>query len=106
MTMVAAWIRAETGVGPSMASGSHTYNGSWADLPAAPSSNSNPIAVAVPAASPPAPSSTSSKPKVPKCANTSISATMNPTSPTRLTTKAFFPAAAALSFSNQNEISR
>ena len=34
--MVAAWIRAETGVGPSMASGSQTYSGTWADLPVAP----------------------------------------------------------------------
>lgn len=35
-TIVAAWIRAETGVGPSMASGSHTCSGNWADLPTAP----------------------------------------------------------------------
>ncbi len=34
--MVAAWIRALTGVGPSMASGSQTCSGNWADLPAAP----------------------------------------------------------------------
>ena len=31
--MVAAWISADTGVGPAMASGSHTKSGSWADLP-------------------------------------------------------------------------
>src|SRR3989337_2674364 len=36
VTMVAAWISAETGVGPSMASGSQTYSGSWADFPVAP----------------------------------------------------------------------
>src|SRR3990172_11476714 len=36
VTMVAAWMRAETGVGPSMASGNQTYSGSWADLPTAP----------------------------------------------------------------------
>ncbi len=34
--MVAAWIRAETGVGPSMASGSQTWSGNCADLAAAP----------------------------------------------------------------------
>ncbi len=34
--MVAAWIRALTGVGPSMASGSQTCSGNWADLPMAP----------------------------------------------------------------------
>ena len=35
-TIVAAWISAEAGVGPSMASGSQSWNGSWADLPATP----------------------------------------------------------------------
>ena len=35
-TIVAAWSNAETGVGPSMASGSHTENGNCADLPKAP----------------------------------------------------------------------
>src|SRR3990172_8583994 len=39
VTMVAAWIRAETGVGPSMASGSQTYSGIWADLPTAPANS-------------------------------------------------------------------
>src|SRR5271170_1297046 len=36
VTMVAAWIRAEIGVGPSIESGSHTCNGNCADLPMAP----------------------------------------------------------------------
>ena len=36
VTIVAAWIRAETGVGPSIASGSQKYSGSWALLPVAP----------------------------------------------------------------------
>src|ERR1035438_9899179 len=48
VTMVAAWINAETGVGPSMASGSQTYRGICADLPAAPTISSRPIAVSVP----------------------------------------------------------
>jgi hypothetical protein len=46
--MVAAWMRAETGVGPSMASGSQTYRGICADLPAAPTRKRRPIAVAIP----------------------------------------------------------
>src|SRR5215212_8075043 len=46
VTMVAAWMRAETGVGPSMASGSQTYNGSWADLPTAPTKRRRAMAVA------------------------------------------------------------
>jgi len=36
VTLVAAWIRAETGVGPSLASGSHVCSPTWADLPTAP----------------------------------------------------------------------
>ncbi len=32
-TIVAAWSSAETGVGPSIASGSQTWSGNWADLP-------------------------------------------------------------------------
>src|SRR5512136_608177 len=44
VTIVAAWIRAETGVGPAMASGSHMYNGNWADLPVTPSSMNRVIA--------------------------------------------------------------
>src|SRR6185312_7042175 len=36
VTMVAAWIRAEIGVGPSIESGSHTCRGTCADLPMAP----------------------------------------------------------------------
>src|ERR1700761_2108562 len=36
VTMVAAWIRAEMGVGPSMKSGSQMCSGTCADLPMAP----------------------------------------------------------------------
>src|ERR1700732_4903037 len=36
VTMVAAWISAEIGVGPSIESGNQTCNGNWADLPIAP----------------------------------------------------------------------
>jgi NADH-quinone oxidoreductase subunit L len=36
VTMVAAWIKADTGVGPSMASGSQVCNPNWADFPIAP----------------------------------------------------------------------
>src|ERR1700682_3950388 len=36
VTMVAAWINAEIGVGPSMESGSQTCRGTCADLPMAP----------------------------------------------------------------------
>src|SRR6185437_14357835 len=46
VTIVAAWMRADTGVGPAMASGSHTYSGICADLPQHPSSKNRVIAVA------------------------------------------------------------
>ena len=43
-TMVAAWMSALTGVGPSMASGSQTWRGTWPDLPAAPQKMRMPMA--------------------------------------------------------------
>ena len=43
--MVAAWISADTGVGPAMASGSQTYSGIWADLPAMPRNSASPIQI-------------------------------------------------------------
>ena len=48
VTMVAAWISAETGVGPSMASGSQVWSGHWADLAAAPTKRRMPITVTSP----------------------------------------------------------
>src|SRR3954469_19621096 len=39
VTIVAAWISAEMGVGPSMESGSQVCSGTWADLPMAPMNN-------------------------------------------------------------------
>jgi hypothetical protein len=36
VTIVAAWINAETGVGPAMASGNQVYKGICADFPVAP----------------------------------------------------------------------
>ena len=50
VTIVAAWIRALTGVGPSIASGSQTCSGNWPLLPHAPSKSNRQIAVATPAA--------------------------------------------------------
>ena len=67
--MVAAWIRAETGVGPSIASGNQVCSGNWPDLPQAPSSSMMPIAAGTPLlALPPAPkcAKTPAKDVVPK----------------------------------------
>ena len=95
MTIVAAWISAETGVGPSMASGSQVCSGNCPLLPAAPSSSSSPMAVAVPAASRSAEPSTPSKVVVPSAANMTKIAMSRPTSPTRLAMNAFLAAVAA-----------
>ena len=66
------------------------------------------MAVAIPTVSSPpwAPSNTVSNPNDPNTEKINMRATMKPTSPTRLTMKAFLPAAAAVSRSNQNEISK
>ena len=47
VTMVAAWISAEIGVGPSIESGSHTCNGTCADLPIAPMNRHTQMMVAI-----------------------------------------------------------
>src|ERR1017187_6284161 len=45
VTMVAAWISAEIGVGPSIESGSQTCNGTCADLHIAPTNSSTQVTV-------------------------------------------------------------
>src|SRR5437588_11031978 len=104
VSIVAAWMSAETGVGPSMASGSQTYNGSCADLPAAPSRRSNTTAVAVAWPRAPAWAKTVTYCREPRLANSRNMATMNPKSPTRLVTNALLAAVAAGGRSNQNEM--
>ena len=95
--MVAAWISADTGVGPAMASGSQTYSGICALFPAAPSMKNNVIAVTKP---PPytnvfgAACMMSVKFRDPTAWKSRNIAIMKPTSPMRLTMKAFFPASA------------
>src|SRR4051812_28389662 len=46
VTIVAAWISADTGVGPAIASGSQMYNGSCALLPQAPTNSISTMTVA------------------------------------------------------------
>ena len=104
--MVAAWMSADTGVGPSIASPSHDCNGTCADLPHAARSNSRPIAVSVPSESRSAAPKTPAYETDPTVANISASASASPMSPTRLTTNAFFAAVAADGLCDQNPISR
>ena len=89
VTMVAAWISAETGVGPSMASGSQLNRGICADLPVAASRSKSTAAVAVP---PPRCDSCPKMPPpgplsywtVPVFSKSRKIATKNPASPMRL----------------------
>jgi hypothetical protein len=107
--MVAAWIRADTGVGPSMASGSQVCSGTWADFAKAPTSTRMRPAVRAPSwvapiclawAKVPRKSSVFEWRKMKNVPSTS------PTSPTTLITKALSPAAVAVVRRYQKEMSR
>src|SRR5439155_1624238 len=110
VTIVAAWMSADTGVGPSIASGSHTYSGIWADLPVAPTNNRSAIVETVPnVVSLPYGTrarAISRKSSVPKWTKASSTPRMKPKSPMRLTMNAFLPASEAVFFSYQNPINR
>ena len=98
--MVAAWISALTGVGPSMASGSHTCSGNCADLPIGPMKTRIPMRAT--RASLPycgMSSESSVKLKVPKVAKIRKKPSMKPKSASRLKRNAFWLARAALSVS-------
>ena len=110
VTIVAAWISAETGVGPSMASGSQTYSGIWADLPVAPMNSSSVATDRTPKPASGGSAATCAarfwKSSVPKVVQSSSIPRMNAKSPMRLTTNAFFPASMADCFWYQKPISR
>ena len=116
VTMVAAWMRAETGVGPSIASGSQVCSRNCADLPIAPmnssrqtmvsASQSTPHRWMVLPAMPGAAAKICSRPTEPVSANRRKMPSAKPKSPTRLTTKALIAAALADGRSYQKPISR
>jgi hypothetical protein len=116
VTIVAAWIRAETGVGPSIASGSQVCSGIWADFPIAPMNSRmqargrlstcqlrNSILAPTTLGALP---NTVPKSSEPKIVNTAKMPRAKPKSPTRLTTKALIAAALAEGRSYQNPINR
>ena len=116
VTIVAAWIRAETGVGPSIASGSQVCSPSWADFPIAPMNSRMQAIVSdgtcqprklivVPTAAGALPN-TVSKSSEPKITNTAKMPSAKPKSPTRLTMKALIAASLAVLRSYQKPISR
>src|SRR5512139_168880 len=104
--MVAAWISADTGVGPAIASPSHDCSGNCADLPHAPSSSISPMAVSVASLARSAPANTPWNVTEPNWANMIMIAMDSPKSPTRLTTNAFLAAAAYSGTYCQNPMSR
>ena len=107
-TIVAAWMSAETGVGPSIASGSQTWSGNWADLPTAPMKRHSAATVMIPglffSTSANGPPVTKASRRLsmfrsplfrPKRIKIPI---MKPKSPIRFVRKAFLQASAALAF--------
>ena len=96
-TIVAECSRAETGVGPTIASGSQAESGSWALLPTAPASMRRAIAVTVPGPiRPPSTAPTSASTSVvPTAASARSQPSRRPTSPIRVIRNALAAAAAA-----------
>jgi hypothetical protein len=94
--MVAACIRDDTGVGPAMASGSHTWKGHWALFPIAPMNRARPTQTPTPASAE-SPASTaprrSLKRNEPTARPEMITPRNRPTSATLFTRKALVAAA-------------
>src|ERR1700742_2787538 len=115
LTMVAAWMSAETGVGPSIASGSQVCSPSCADLPIAPTNRSRQSVVNTSTCQLPnvivwptidgAAANTASKSSVLNTAQTPKMPSAKPKSPTRLTMNAFIAAAFASRFLYQKPMS-
>ncbi len=95
LTIVAAWINAETGVGPSIASGSQTWSGNWALLPTAPQRISRAMAICHSCGMAPILAKTACMLSVPIWVQMAMMPRAKPMSPTRLTRKAFLAASAA-----------
>ena len=116
VTMVAAWINADTGVGPSIASGSQVCRPSCADLPIAPTNSSRQIVVITSKRAPrnekvaPAWPGTATRivsiDTVPNTMKVAKIPSEKPKSPTRLTTNALIAAALALGLVYQKPMSR
>ena len=105
VTMVAAWMSADTGVGPSMASGSQVWSRNCADLPMAPMNSSRQTTVMAWKSQlrkwmtaslwPSTAWNASSKSSWPRTMKAAKMPSAKPKSPTRLTTNAFIAAALA-----------
>jgi hypothetical protein len=101
-TIVAAWISADTGVGPAIASGSQVWRMNWPDLDMTAATRqqeatSNAVWLIVPSSAASFMRTMSNVP--PAVQNRRITPTIRPTSPTRLVMKAL-SAASLLAFSS------
>jgi hypothetical protein len=108
VTIVAAWISADTGVGPAIASGSQTCSGICADLPEAPMNSRIPARLAeiIGAAPDVNAALIRSMSSVPNAQYSRNMPSRKPASPMRLVMNAFLPARALARSSNQKPISR
>ena len=89
-TMVAAWMRADTGVGPAMASGSQVCSGNWPDFELTAAMRHRAAASMTPWLSVPSRAArlVSTMPKLPTPKNKMMTPMIMPMSPTRLVRKA------------------
>src|SRR5699024_4379868 len=115
VTIVAAWINAEIGVGPSIESGNQTCSGTCADLPIAPMKRNTAAKVmmfhsvpknAIVAGASPNRSNASVYVNELVIYATQAIPIKNPKSPTRFTKNAFIFAYVAVGFLNQKPIKR
>ena len=109
VTIVAAWMRALTGVGPSIASGSHVCSGTWADLATAPPSRPSAMSTATVLDCPialGASEKTVAKSSAPVFWMMRKRASTNVASPKAFMMNAFFPACTAVARWCQKLISR
>jgi hypothetical protein len=108
VTIVAAWMRADTGVGPSMASGSQVCSGICADFAKAPTSSRMQPATRSPWLVENTSGVCSNVPRkssVPVCLKMKKVPSTSPTSPMTFMTNALMPAFVAVWRRYQNEIS-
>ncbi len=107
-------MRADTGVGPSIASGSQTCSGNWALLPMAPANTSSAVANSGIGLASPASSIvwidsrmfSVASPTAPVLTQMAMIPSAKPMSPTRLTMNAFLAARAAERLRYQKPMSR
>ena len=101
-------MSADTGVGPSIASGSHEWSGSWADFPVAPKNSATQMSVSTPCSGALSSRRRKTSPKFndPKTRKITMMPIVYPQSPIRFITNAFFAAKYGSGRSNQYPMRR